>query len=131
MFQVSIPNRFPIQIHDILNATESEVKTKRVYYEIIIHTINSINISGPKEKGTRTALQPRIAVLRVITSYRAVSTLAVLVIAGMTAIDLPAIERRMIFNARHSMTQPESTEAIRRSLPKMAVSNSMEDGRTN
>ena len=55
----------------------------------------------------------RIAALRVTSSFRTVSTQAVLVTAGMTPTDLQAIERRMIFNVRHSMTQPESIEAIR------------------
>ena len=55
----------------------------------------------------------RIAALRVISSYRTVSSQAVLVIAGMTPIDLQAIESKMIFNARHSMTQSENIEAIR------------------
>ena len=58
----------------------------------------------------------RIATLRVISSYRTVSTQASIVIAGMTPIHLQTIERSMLFNARHSMTQPESVEAIKQEV---------------
>lgn len=79
--------------------------------EIWAHTLNT------KIRAKTLLTVQRTAALRVTSAYRTVSAPAVLIIAGMTPIDLQALERNQIWNIKngnlHETPQPAAIEQIR------------------
>lgn len=90
--------------------------------KLLMEASNSILLYGSeiwsstlktKKRARKILAIQRTAALRVTSAYRTVSAQAALVIAGMIPIDLQAMERQQIFEAKQHTAQPGQTATLR------------------